>query len=116
MHQMCKLLISAHKADELPAFEQFECSAASGSTDKYRLVARCARMGADDVRYLCNDNIRSAEESRQRLRRCATLIEREVIPHAARWHRRDLSPLLVAAWRAVLRALAPTAAAAVGKQ
>ena len=73
-------------------------------------------MGADDVRYLCNDNIRSAEESRQRLHSCAALIEREVIPHAARWHRRDLSPLLVAAWRAVLRALAPTAAAAVGKQ
>ena len=113
---MCKLLISAHKTNLDATFEQSESATTYGSTEQYRLVARCARMGADDVRYLCNDNIRSAEESRQRLRRCATLIEREVIPHAARWHRRDLSPLLVAAWRAVLRALAPTAAAAVGKQ
>jgi hypothetical protein len=36
---------------------------------------------------------------------CAALIEREALPQAGRWHRRDLVPGATAAWRAVIRAL-----------
>jgi hypothetical protein len=42
------------------------------------------------------------------LRACAALVAAEVLPQAARWHRRDLSPSLVAAWRAALRAISPS--------
>ncbi len=41
------------------------------------------------------------------LRMCAALVSAEVLPQAARWHRRDLAPGLIAAWRAALRAIAP---------
>ena len=38
---------------------------------------------------------------------CARLVSAEVLPQAARWHRRDLAPGLIASWRAALRAIAP---------
>ncbi len=43
----------------------------------------------------------------RRLLMCAALVADEELPQAARWHRRDLAPGLIAAWRAVLRTIAP---------
>ena len=69
-------------------------------------VARAARMLHSAVRRVCQCTADGALDP-SLLRLCAALIEAEVLPQSARWHRRDLSPALVAAWRAVLRAVTP---------
>ena len=77
-----------------------------------RLIARCASSGASQVIGLCDAGTGGCGGAAWRLRLCAALIEQEVIPQAARWHRRDLSPALLAAWHAVLTALREATAAA----
>ncbi len=67
-------------------------------------IAYHARTLLAAVRQACTSG--SALDPR-RLLMCAALVETEELPQAARWHRRDLAPGLVAAWRAVLRAIAP---------
>ncbi len=67
-------------------------------------MARCVNLLLAHVRQVCSYG---GVPSRQRLRMCAALVSAEVLPQAARWHRRDLAPGLIAAWRAALRAIAP---------
>jgi hypothetical protein len=66
------------------------------------LVATCARQALDALRAACG----AGAGGSRRLALCAALIEREALPQAGRWHRRDLAAGATAAWRAVLRALA----------
>ena len=73
------------------------------------LVARCARMLLNAVRHACSD--RSVIDP-SLLRLCADLIGEEVLPQSVRWHRRDLSPALIAAWSAVHCAVIPPPPAA----
>ena len=73
------------------------------------LVARCARKALAAVRAACDDGAGGWDAGRAGL--ITWLVEAEALPQAGRWHRRDLAPALMAAWRAVLRALA---AAGVG--
>ena len=76
-----------------------------------RFVHRCARKLLDAVRHACTT---AGELDPALLCLCASLIAAEVLPQSARWHRRDLSPALLSAWRAVLRATAPPPAVARG--
>mmetsp|Transcript_13055 Transcript_13055/g.27901 ORF Transcript_13055/g.27901 Transcript_13055/m.27901 type:complete len:222 (-) Transcript_13055:305-970(-) len=114
--QVCKLLIAAHKAHfascNAKGIEQdFVCpiipntEAANASEP----TSSCIRILLAAVRQACTSN--SALDPR-RLLMCAELVAAEELPQAARWHRRDLAPGLIAAWRAVLRALTPPPGAA----
>ncbi len=99
---MCKSLLAAQNnaplacTDAPPAIEP-----TSGAP--LHLVARCARQALTAIQAACAgaDGWDAA-----RGRACAALLEAETLPQAARWHRRDLVPALLATWRAVLRALA----------
>ncbi len=98
--QACKHLITAHNS---------EAATSAGPTNKGRsasaeIVARCANILLADVRQACSYG---GVPSQRRLCMCAALVSAEVLPQAARWHRRDLAPYLIAAWRAALRAIAP---------
>ncbi len=101
---MCKILLAAHKnAPATPADAPAAIEPASGAP--LALVAHCARhaLSAIAIRAACwGGDGRDAG----RARACAAMLEAEALPQAARWHRRDLVPALLAAWRAVLRALA----------
>ena len=68
------------------------------------LVASCARNALAAVRAACDDGAGGWDAGRAGL--VTWLVETEALPQAGRWHRRDLAPALVAAWRAVVRALA----------
>jgi hypothetical protein len=78
------------------------------------LIARCARETLSSVRAACALLSKSAADAAQLEAAAAGLIEAETLPQAGRWHRRDLSPALAAAWSAVARALRGHGAAARG--
>ncbi len=99
---MCKTLLAAQKN------ERVTCADASPATEPScrgappQLVAHCARQALAAVRAACGG---SDGWDAGLARACAALLEAEALPQAARWHRRNLVPALLAAWRAVLRAL-----------
>jgi hypothetical protein len=78
------------------------------------IIARCARQALSSVRATCAHLSKSAADAAQLEAAAAGLIEAETLPQAGRWHRRDLSPALAAAWSAVARALRGHGAAARG--
>jgi hypothetical protein len=109
--QVCKTLISAHK-DYLAS-----CKADGAERDFIRAIipgtdaenapepmARCVRILLAAVRQACTSG--STLDPR-RVLMCAALVAAEELPQAARWHRRDLAPGLIAAWRAALAVLSP---------
>jgi hypothetical protein len=100
--QVCKTLHSIHKEYASP---HNEGNVNNNVTwiPKPEIIARCARTALAAVRgsACCGD----AADLSRRLAMCASLIEREALPQAGRWHRRDLVPAATAAWRAVLRAI-----------
>jgi hypothetical protein len=103
---VCKSLIAAHK-DLLALGSQSDSdsvllsSQGSSNVVTPALVARCARTALATVRAACG----GGSGDPRLLALCAALIEREALPQAGRWHRRDLVAGATAAWRAVLRAL-----------
>jgi hypothetical protein len=78
------------------------------------IIARCARQALSSVRATCAHLSKSAADAAQLEAAAAGLIEAETLPQAGRWHRRDLSPALAAAWSAVARALRGQGSAARG--
>jgi hypothetical protein len=118
--QVCKQLIATQKSHLASSTQQTkEQSAiifqnAQNKTDieaasSNEQIAHNARTLLSAVRQACSSG--SALDPR-RLLMCAELVAAEELPQAARWHRRDLAPGLIAAWRAVLRAIAPPPGAA----
>ena len=105
---MSKFLIAAH-SDFLAA----STSSAERNPDSPSpaitpvLIAQCGRTALAAIRMASGGDPRW-------LALCAAVIEREALPQAGRWHRRDLVPAATAAWRAVVRALrTPDATSAV---
>ena len=94
---MCITLIAAQKSDAA-SYANILSAVEPTSCVPVELVARCARQALAAIPADTWDA--------SRVRACVTLLEAEVIPQAVRWHRRDLVPALLAAWRAVVRALA----------
>jgi hypothetical protein len=79
------------------------------------IIARCAKNALSSVRAACAAAAaESSTDATQLEAAAAGLIEAETLPQAGRWHRRDLSPALAAAWSAVARALRGHGAAARG--
>jgi len=90
---MCKTLLSSHS----------KCAIDPASGLPLELIALCARQALVAVHAACcGPDGWDAGHAQA----CAAVLEAETLPQAARWHRRDLVPALLAAWRAVLRALA----------
>ncbi len=108
---MCKALLAAHKA-RAPAPADPPPAAAPAASVPPALVAACARQALATILAAGSGGGRSAVWDAARARACAALLEAEALPQAARWHRRDLVPALLAAWAAVRRALARRAAPA----
>ncbi len=106
--QACKALIAAytkhHASCKSSGIEHdFVCSI-SLETESVEPLSSCIRILLAAVRQACTiDSVIDPH----RLLMCAALVADEELPQAARWHRRDLAPGLIAAWRAVLRAIAP---------
>ncbi len=106
--QICKTLLAQHKNGWAPpAHVPSAIEPTPGAP--LELVAQCARQALAAIQAACGGGDGWDAE---RARVCATLLEAEALPQAARWHRRDLVPALLAVWRAVLRALARCAAPA----
>jgi hypothetical protein len=103
---MCKTLLAWHRSG--PATPAHAAHGSAAATPP-QLVAHCACQALAAIQSAggAGDG-RGAAAARARA--CAALLEAEALPQAARWHRRDLVPALLAAWRAVLRALARRAA------
>jgi hypothetical protein len=99
---MCKLLLAQQKSGAIPC-AYIPPAVESASIVPLECVAHCARLALAAIRAAC-DGGDGWDASRARA--CAALLETEAMPQAARWHRRDLVPALLAAWRAVLRSLA----------
>ena len=78
-----------------------------------QLVAQCARKALDTVLAACDDGHDGV--SAVALGLAASLVDKEALPQAWRWHRRDLAPALAAAWHAVHRALGRCGCAAGGR-
>ena len=124
-NQVCKLLIAKADAghrraeDVLAHSAYFIASSTSAAQDSITandignaaLIARWGRILLSATLQACRACGDGSDAAFAR--RCAILIEAEVLPQSARWHRRDLSPLLLSAWRAVLRGL-PAAVSVAG--
>ncbi len=114
--QICKSLIAEHRNHANRNFMDVSMEGADRSTTATEgwmnpeFVARCACEALSSVRVTCAVASCSSHGGGGALDSvllgiCASLVEAEVLPHAARWHRRDLVPALAAVWRAVLRAI-----------
>ncbi len=112
--QVCKQLIVAHKlhlaSNRKGTTEQI--SSITTASCSHEQIAHHARTLLFAVYHACTSG--SALDPR-RLLMCSALVAAEELPQAARWHRRDLAPGLIAAWRAVLRAIAPAPGCTVGR-
>jgi hypothetical protein len=102
---MCKTLLAAHKNGSVTSANIPPAAIEPTSGVPLQLVAHCARQALPAIQAACCCG-RGGGWNAARARACAALLEAEALPQAARWHRRDLVPALLAVWRAVLRALA----------
>ena len=87
--QICKGLVAAFNEHEVATLRCKDESAVEPWSPSPAHVAHCARMALNNVVMACGGD---ATCHARRLALCVAIIEREALPQAGRWHRRDLVP------------------------
>ena len=96
--QICKALVAAHRGP--PSFTSAASVSPSAAAVRPELVEHCARNALRAILSI------SGSRDGSELALCEALLRAEEMPQVARWHRKDLVPAALAAWRSALQALA----------